>query len=189
VFAWQGEHYMVPESSRDNCVRLYRAEEFPTRWVRAATLLEGSYNDSTIFRHDNRWWMFTEESPGRNDTLRLFLADELTGPWTQHPKSPLIAGDPHIARPGGRVLQHDGKLYRFTQDDAPTYGISLRAFEIEELTPTAYREHQVPDFHLQGSGAGWNADGMHHCDTQPFAAGRWIAAVDGHRNELLFGRD
>jgi hypothetical protein len=30
---------------------------------------------------------------------------------------------------------------------------------------------------------------MHHCDAQPFAAGRWIAAVDGHREELAFGWD
>jgi hypothetical protein len=178
---------MVPESCSDDCVRLYRAEEFPTRWVRVAELLQGRHCDATIFRHDERWWMFTEASPGRNDTLRLYFAGDLTGPWQEHPQSPLIAGNADIARPGGRVLQYEGELFRFAQDDAPAYGNALRAFVIEVLTPTAYRERPAENFRLQGAGAGWNADGMHHCDVQPFGPGRWIAAVDGHRDDLAFG--
>ena len=32
---------------------------------------------------------------------------------------------------------------------------------------------------LAGSGAGWNAGGMHHIDARPQPEGGWIAAVDG----------
>ena len=41
VFAWRGEYYMVPECHAAGAVRLYRAAEFPTRWVQVADLLTG----------------------------------------------------------------------------------------------------------------------------------------------------
>lgn len=115
----------------------------------------------------------------RNDTLRLFFADDLMGLWQEHPKSPLIEGNGHIARPAGRVLAHDEMIIRYAQDCDPVYGNQVRAFEITELTTTSYREQEVKDNPvLTGSGSGWNESGMHHIDPH-LEEGRWIACVDG----------
>ena len=178
VFRHGGEIYMTCESPRGG-VRLYRAERFPDRWTRAATLVTGRLADPTLFEHEGRWWMFAGKG---NAALRLFVADRPEGPWREHPKSPLIARDKRAARPAGRVALVDGRLVRFAQDCVPTYGAAVRAFEITRLTPDDYAEHPLsPDPILSGSGSGWNASGMHHLDAHPLSDGRWLAAVDGFR--------
>ncbi|MBE9513733.1 MAG: hypothetical protein IMY83_01690 [Chloroflexi bacterium] len=187
VFKWQDEYYMVPESHEVDSIRLYRAVDFPTEWSFVGTLLEGSgYVDSAVFHFNSMWWLFT--SFGGSDTLHLYCADELLGPWIEHPESPIIEGDANIARPGGRVLVFDGRIIRYTQDDEPTYGNQVRAFEITELTTTSYEEKEVSQNPiLEPSGTGWNARGMHHIDPHQVDEGKWIACVDGYGDRLVFG--
>ena len=115
-------------------------------------------------------------------TLHLFCAEKLTGPWTEHPKSPVVVADAHVARPGGGVAIVDGRPVRFTQDDQPDYGVKVHAFGIMKLTPTEYEECELAGSPvLEPSGRGWNASGMHQCDAHRLDDGRWIAGVDGYR--------
>jgi hypothetical protein len=129
VFKWEGGYYLVPESYEANSVRLYRAKEFPHTWQYVATLLEGrDFLDNSLAYYNDYWWLFS--SFEGNDTLRLYYAADLYGPWQEHPLSPIIEGNLHHARPGGRVLAHDGRLFRYTQDGVPRYGSRIWAFEI-----------------------------------------------------------
>lgn len=178
VFEWEGQHYLVPESNEDLSVRLYRAASFPEQWVHVGNLLSGfRFVDPTLFRHAGKWWMFV--TTPENAALNLFHSDDLMRGWCPHPQNPLIRHDPHTARPAGRVVMVDGKLIRFAQDDEPSYGIQVYAFEIVTLTEFEYREQPVIDGPVAGpSGRGWNAAGMHHMDLHQ-VAGRWVAAVDG----------
>jgi len=182
VFEHQNAVYMIPESHQANSVRLYKAWRFPTSWSFVCTLLEGGYfNDSSVVWHKGKWWMFTETGQGfKFDTLRLFYADDLTGPWREHPQSPVIAGDPHIACPAGRLLSLNDRLIRYAQDDYPTYGQQVWAFEIIELTTSRYRERVVfPSPILKPGQRGWNQFGMHHVDPHEMNDGSWLACVDG----------
>jgi hypothetical protein len=183
VFHWEGDYYMVPESHRASQIRLYRARRFPEDWSYVATLLSGHrFADASLYRQDARWWLWTETNPaGSSDTLRLYWADTLAGPWREHPLSPVVVADPRLARPAGRVLHHHGRLFRFAQECYPRYGTNVRALEIIELTPAGYLEREVSSEPvLAPSGQGWNAAGMHHIDPHPLPAGGWIACVDGH---------
>jgi hypothetical protein len=182
VFHWEGAYYMVPESYQAGEVRLYRAEHFPEKWSCVATLIRGPYfADTSVFHYADRWWCFTEASPDfAHDTLRLFFAPDLRGPWQEHPHSPLFEQNPHIARPAGRVVSIDNRLIRFTQDCAPVYGAMVRAFEVTALSATHYAERPLGAAPvLTGSGAGWNAAGMHHLDLHRLPEQRWSACVDG----------
>jgi glycosyltransferase involved in cell wall biosynthesis len=183
VFEWQNEIYMVPETFEAHSVRLYRAARFPTQWQHVATLLEGPFFvDSSLFHFDKRWWLFTEANPAaRYDTLRLFLAENLLGPWREHPASPIIAGDPHVSRPAGRVVLWGDKIIRYAQDCYPVYGTRVRAFEVTELTPERYNERAIEHEILGCSNDGWNSSGMHQIDPHVIADGQWIACVDGWR--------
>lgn len=188
VFKWKDDYYMIPESRRANSVRLYKAIDFPTRWSFVTALLsKGNFADSSIFRHDNKWWLFTETSSEvKCDTLRLYHANDLVGPWIEHPESPVIEGNANIARPGGRVLVFEGRIIRYTQDDDPTYGKQVRAFEITELTSTSYEEKEVSENPILGpSGTGWNARRMHHLDAHQIDGNKWIACVDGRGEKLV----
>ena len=180
VFEWQNAYYMIPETLGANAACLYRAEEFPRRWSNVARLVEGPCADPSIVRYHDLWWLFVCSTPYQHDTLRLYFAEELTGSWREHPRSPLIRANMRQARPAGRVLIRNDKLIRFAQDCVPLYGSRVRAFDIVELTPSTYSEvENAASPILQPSGGGWNARGMHHVDAQQQPDGKWIACVDG----------
>jgi len=181
VFAFGNDFFMVPETLGAGAVCLYKAVEFPARWSCAARLLEGKFADPSLFYYHDRWWLFVCSTPYQHDTLRLYFAPELTGPWIEHLKSPIVSSDKCRARPAGRVVEFNQRLIRFAQDCVPQYGSSVRAFEIRELTPNSYIEVEIggsPVF--KASGNGWNAAGMHHIDAHEFD-GKWLACVDGTR--------
>ena len=183
VFAVDGEIYLLPESHQAGELRLYRATDFPTAWSHEATLLSGRYVDASPFRHAGGWWLFADTDPEEcNDTVRLFRAAELTGEWREHPCSPVIAGDTGAARPAGRVVRVGGAPVRFAQDCAERYGGAVRAFRIDELSPTTYRE--TPLGRVLGPGRGWNEAGMHHVDAHQLDEGTWLACVDGAAEPL-----
>lgn len=180
VFQWQDEYFMIPETIGGGAIRLYKADDFPRQWSPVADLMTGFFADPSIFRFQDRWWMFNCPRPYQHDTLFLYSAAALTGSWTEHPQSPIISDDKSCARPAGRVLNFNGKLFRFGQNCLPHYGTSVRAFEILELTTTTYAEVEIDRSPLfTGSGDGWNAAGMHHIDAQQDADGKWLACVDG----------
>ena len=184
VFEWQGRYYMIPETHQAESVRLYEARSFPTKWECTDTLLRGHrFNDSSIFYYHDRWWLFSETNPTlAHDTLRLYHAPDLRGPWQEHPRSPIIQENPHIARPAGRVVVVGDRILRFAQDCFPVYGTRVRAFEITELTPSTYREQPASRGSLFGpSWRLWTQGGMHHIDSHPLDSHQWIAAVDGWR--------
>jgi hypothetical protein len=179
VFEWDGDAYLVPESSRGGGVRLYRAASFPDRWECVAELVaEEELVDPSPFHADDRWWLLAGTT--EHDALRLFAAPAVTGPWREHPGSPVVSNDPVRARPAGRVLVDDSRIVRFAQRCDTGYGLDVRAFEIVELTPEAYAERDRGVVLAAGRSA-WNAGGMHHVDAHRLGAESWLACVDGWR--------
>jgi hypothetical protein len=178
VFKCDNAYYMIPESHSCYSIRLYKAVEFPGKWIFVGDLLFGrNFVDSCIFLHNNRWWIFTSD---RNDVMRLYYADKLQGPWVEHPKSPLIVGDIHHSRSAGKVVAYKGKLIRYSMDCYPIYGSGVWAFEIIELTPDNYREKPLSATPvIKGSGVGWNKDGMHTVSPVQVDRNLWIVGVDG----------
>ena len=185
VFTYENQYYMIPESGEARSIRLYKSEEFPTKWVLTATLLAGgAFVDSSVVQHDEKWFLLTETKPSVNNTLGLYYADAITGPWREHPRSPIVANDPHTSRPAGRVLKANGKLFRYAQDDSPSYGTRVFAFEITELTTATYQERPVSELPILSPGEdGWNAKGMHHVDAHQVDENSWVACVDGAQGD------
>ena len=178
VFRWEDSIYLIPESHQDLSVRLYKSINFPTEWEYLGNLLSGyHFVDPSIFRYNNMWWLFVSNT--ENDILNLYFSKKLQGNWKPHPMNPIIKFDKNIARPGGRVIHFKEKIYRIAQDDYPTYGNQVVAFEISELNEKSYVENPVSENPiLNKSGHGWNALGMHHIDLHDLGE-KWIAAVDG----------
>jgi hypothetical protein len=180
VFKWDDTFYMIPETRKAGAVRLYRATSFPDIWSYAGDLLDVEGTDPSVFHLDGKWWMFICAPPAGHDTLRLYLADELVGPWSEHPASPVVRKDPRSARPAGRVTLYDDRVIRYAQECNPHYGSRVRAFEVTEITPESYAERESESSPiLVASGSGWNRDGMHHVDPHHCPGNGWIACVDG----------
>lgn len=144
LFEYNDQIYCVPETGEANEVSLYRAEEFPHRWTKAATLISNfSGIDSTVFQYEDRWWLFaTELNDGFNVKLKVWYAPDLLGPWIPHAGNP-VKMDVRSARPAGTPFSYDGCLYRPAQDCSRSYGGRVVINRVISLSPTEFQEEQA----------------------------------------------
>ncbi|MEW6643454.1 MAG: hypothetical protein AB1586_23300 [Pseudomonadota bacterium] len=159
VFAHGGEVWMIPETLQAQSIELYRAERLPDVWVHEATLLNGvDGSDATILHDGGLWWMFvaTRDWRGSNwDTLSVFHAEQLLGPWQPHVANPVVI-DSRSARPAGHVFRHGGALWRPAQDCSDGYGAGLAICRIEQLDRDAVRQtvHSITRLRTEGVSRG-----------------------------------
>lgn len=144
VFEHGREWFMIPESSANSTVDLYRARRFPHDWEYVKTLMQGpKLVDTTPFLHEGRWYFFTTVLlPRRAYLSLLFVAEALDAPWQLHPASPLT-GDAAIARGAGPITRFNGRLIRPVQDCLLRYGRSMTLREIVSLSPSAFEDQPV----------------------------------------------
>jgi hypothetical protein len=148
LFEWGGSFYMIPESSANRSIQLYRCMHFPFEWQFEKNLMAGvDAVDTTLARHGGRWWMFTtirdNEGYPNWDELFLFSADSpVSDRWVPHPLNPVVF-DIRRARPAGPIFAQDGELFRPSQDCSNRYGYGLRLQRIKTLTETQYEEEEV----------------------------------------------
>lgn len=144
VFRHEDSFYMIPESSENRTVELYRATKFPYEWTFEKILFRGKAVDTTLIADGDVFWFLTtiQAAAGTGMCLCLFHSDRIDGEWNWHPDSP-ISTDVRNARCGGPIFRHNGRLIRVSQDCSGHYGRSFSFREIVTLTKTEYRESLV----------------------------------------------
>jgi len=146
VFERNGETWMIPETSANRTVELYRAERFPDRWVKEAVLLDNIFaDDATLVDHGGRLWLFASVRDWQAsswEALGLFHAEALLGPWQAHVGNPVLL-DPAAARPAGALFIHDGKLIRPAQDCRGGYGAGLAFARVDRLDEQGFAQEVV----------------------------------------------
>lgn len=144
VFARDGQIYMIPETTENRTLELYRADPFPDRWVLQGVLAEDvSWADTTLFDHGGRVWLMTTTTDcggSDRDNLCLFHASRFGDPFEPHPMNPVVV-DARGARPAGWMERdHGGKWLRPAQDCSGGYGWGLMIARIDRLDREAYQE-------------------------------------------------
>ncbi len=143
VFERDGQVYMIPESSAERRIALYRADQFPARWTLDCVLVDDiDASDATLVEQEGRFWLFAALSEGGSsswDALGLFYADDLRGPWRAHPRNPVLV-DARAARPGGSIVAQGGGLRRVAQDCSLGYGSGMTICRIDRLDPENYEQ-------------------------------------------------
>jgi hypothetical protein len=142
VIEHKGSVWMIPESAACRQVVLYRADPFPTRWVKEAVLLDDIFaTDATVLRYAGRFWMFVTASrePNYSDALEIYYADDLLGPWVPHRRNPVLI-DVGSARSAGNLVIRKGQLWRPVQDCRGGYGSALGLARVDELSEDCYRQ-------------------------------------------------
>jgi hypothetical protein len=138
-----GELWMIPETSGRREVALYKCVGFPHQWEHHTTLLSGvELADATITQHNGLYYLFGvsyDGVGGYSDTLAIYYAEHLMGPWLPHASNPVLI-DRASARPAGNFVTIDQKLWRPVQDCTDGYGCGLGLAEIVELSPTGFRQ-------------------------------------------------
>ena len=168
VFEFQGQYYMVPESSQNKTLEMYRCLEFPYRWELHKVLMRNvTAADASIVEHAGRWWMFANLAEGEiadnYDELFLFYADTPLGPWHEHPGNP-IKSDVRSARPAGRLIRRNGNWFRPAQDCSRRYGHAIVINKVIRWNRREYQEIEISKILPQW---GKNLVGTHtlnHCE-------------------------
>ena len=163
IFEFNNEIYMVPESSKNRDIRLYKCQNFPLDWRLQEVLIDNiDAADSMIFQKDNIWWLMTNEDPLRlnnhNYQMNLYHSESLLdGEWISHKNNPIIM-DSNKARNAGLVF--DGSdVFRVSQAFGfyKKYGENFSLNKIEMLDTNNYLETMFSvhrkffDKHILGS--------------------------------------
>lgn len=145
VFDHQNKLYCIPETSDNNRIELYDWDETSQKFNLSCTLIENLRAvDVVAFRHTDYWWLFFTSKDRSNYELHAWYSSELTGPYKPHALNP-IKTDARSARPAGAVFYFQGKLIRPAQNCVPYSGRSIVLNEIEDLSPTTFRETMIKE--------------------------------------------
>ncbi|CAN7141864.1 unnamed protein product [Brassica rapa subsp. narinosa] len=188
VFNFNGQIYMMPESSQIGELRLYRAINFPLTWKLEKVILQKPLVDTTIIHHQGNYWLLGSDHSSfgakKNGQLEIWYCTTPLGPWKPHKKNPIYNGKRNVgARNGGRGFLHDGNLYRVGQDCGENYGKRIRIFKIKTLSKEEYIEVEVPfDLEVPRKGRNsWNGLRHHHFEVRQLSSGGYVGLVDGDR--------
>jgi hypothetical protein len=136
VFEYDGEVWMMPESAEGRKLCLYRADRFPDKWVEEHVLIaDREIVDATLLALGGKYWLFASERDGAgnsSDTMVVFFAESLKGPWRPHKMNPIII-DKTAARPGGGFAKVVDRILLPLQDGTVCYGGGLGYAELIRL--------------------------------------------------------
>ena len=136
VFHAHNNIYMIPETSNNRTIELYKCLEFPSKWQCLKIIKNKIWaNDTIVFNHNNIWWMFT--SIGNLHNHSIFYTNSVEDNWKAHPYN---HQKKLYGRAAGNIFHYKNKLLRPVQCGIPRYGYCLIFYEILELTPTSYKE-------------------------------------------------
>lgn len=132
--------YMVPETSSNNCIEIYKATQFPYQWSLFQTLLKDFWaSDTVIIEENGIWWLFTSIGNVNNLTI-LYTYDLNSATWHNHSYNNT---NKIYGRMAGGIFRYDNKLIRPVQCCCPKYGYSVILYEIEVLSRTEYKEKEI----------------------------------------------
>ena len=153
VFEFEDNYYMIPETSENKSIDLYKCKKFPDQWEFEKTIIKNiNAVDSTLLRKDNKWWLFTsiqfmESSP--NDSLSIFYSDDLfSDKWTPLPKNPVVS-NVRKSRSAGKIFELNREHYRPAQDCAGGYGKGIIFNKIITLNESEYYEEEVKSIYSE----------------------------------------
>lgn len=145
VFEYNGEHYMIPESSANKTVDLYRAIHFPDKWEREKTLIEKyRYVDTTVFEISKRFYAISYRKDNQEWKLDFYELD--MNKKTVRLVNSKAYGE-NIARPAG-AFNMKGGVSRPAQDCSLKYGESLIVYEVSCSNDGEYDEKAIEKINI-----------------------------------------
>lgn len=139
VFVQNDRLYMCPETYQNDEIAIYELIGFPDQWKKIKVLKSNlRCVDTTFCEYQGKTYMFTfQVEKGVKGKLCLYQINQGKATFID-----VISEDIGSARPGGRIIYHDGKLFRVSQNGLREYGGGLVFSEIDSMSPV-YKEHEI----------------------------------------------
>lgn len=146
-FEWNGELYMLPETSMDHAINLYRCVSFPDKWEHAARIMDGMKLVDTVVESQAAdgiifWTSEHQEGEGFYTRFRKFrICHDATGDIVGEDLG--AVGDEYTlkSRMAGYPLEREGHIvYPIQRSTSGVYGYSVEFHRDEPLTGDLVRE-------------------------------------------------
>ena len=165
IYEQNNEIFMIPESSANNRLEVYKCNRFPDSWSLYSTAFNGEkVKDCNIHKDQNdNLWIFLNKKYNNSDDcsdLYIYKIDSLKFKKIySHKLNPVIT-DSKVARNAGPLFYFDNKLFRPSQININgQYGVGININQISNLTLDEYNEQLVrqytPNFDKK-------TNGLHH---------------------------
>lgn len=127
VFTLENEIYMIPESSHNKTIELYKAESFPNKWIKVENLMFGDFVDTILDYVDNSEYVLYTYDVINNRRL-AFSID-----FNSKKIKPIYnIGDPNqLYRAAGQVFYYKHTKVRPLQYNKNLYGEFIRIQNLE----------------------------------------------------------
>jgi hypothetical protein len=133
VFTENNKTYLFPEARKSGKLSYYEYDPVHESLNFVRDILDLPLLDSTILKHDDKYWIFgTLSDNGTDYKLCVFFSDSLLGPYVPHPSNPVKSGL-NGTRSAGNFIEVDGIIYRPTQNCKTTYGESITINKVTKL--------------------------------------------------------
>ena len=150
IFEENGDIFLMPESSENNRLEIYKSVSFPNKWEIYSSAFDGEKIIDATFYNDNnnQKWLFVnkqadlETSP--DSDLFIYKVNSLKLKNLEpHLQNPVIINSKK-ARNGGAIFKYKNETYRPSQANIDgVYGRALNINKIEKLTINEYIEKDV----------------------------------------------
>ncbi|HTO16589.1 MAG: hypothetical protein PHP72_03565 [Dysgonamonadaceae bacterium] len=158
IFEENGDVFLMPESSENKRLEIYKCISFPNKWELYSTAFEGEMVADASFYVDNtnQRWLFINKQDDLNSAMEnelfIYRVDSLKLELLEpHLQNPVIINS-ETARNGGAIFKYRDEIYRPSQANIEgVYGRALNINKIERLTIEEYVEKTTvttyPNFH------------------------------------------
>ena len=126
VFKYSHNYYMVPETSNNNFIELYKATKFPDNWEKVCNLLEGKYVDTTLRISDDQIDFYSYNMNAKEEIYCTLNMENYAVTILKR-----IYDPDYTLRGGGNVYYEDGSYYRMVQNNKYFYGQSLKKLNFD----------------------------------------------------------
>lgn len=145
VFLYKNEYYMIPESSENKTIDLYKFINFPYNLVKVKTLISDiSAADNVILFKNKKVYLFTSLYTHsrclHSENLSIYQSNDLLNDdFIEIHNNPVLT-DKEFVRNGGQFIESESSLFRVSQDCKKRYGYKINFMKVNEITDTEYKE-------------------------------------------------
>jgi hypothetical protein len=158
IFEYENDLFMIPESSINKDIRLYKCIKFPDKWIYCYNLISNIHAaDTILFKKSNLYWLLTTSSKDNDysSQLNIFFSDNpLSKRWTAHKKNP-VRYDINNGRNGGLLIDNNELIratqtYDYNKYGQNQYGRKINLNVIKDISESnfveSYKYSINPDF-------------------------------------------
>ena len=149
IFKYNKNYFMIPESEKNNSLRLYKCIKFPDKWRFVKKIIKNvNCVDSVVFKWGKKWILLTSQAENEFLHNKLFAytsKNPISSNWKKLNSNPVVESN-IFGRNAGLIQESKRQIYRISQAYLPgNYGAFISINKILNIFKNKYYEKKIKD--------------------------------------------